>query len=380
VVVGVIIAATKSSCPFVSGMEGDQYRLQGEIYGGAIYPQLARHDYLPLRLSPAADHTLQVKISNELKERQYTDIAELWVINHDRDTKVIPDKDGNLYGISDPQSPKMATLSNGRDVSMELASAGDNRVLYFDDTSSNTGKNEVLLRFGKAAMQKKGRLLLSLKNSYFLDHLYGQLAKGLGSYYASYVHQQQQRSAADLLRWVKEQQIPLEVSVKTSNGWRPVADLNTIGPLANREVVVPMDLDAVEGEEVEVRLSSGFMFWEIDAVSMDFGRDDNFSVARSLPIMAKDELDRVEDGKYLDQPEIGNTATLTYAWKAPTDPSQVQSFVFHSKGYYEHIREFQGKPDMRFLQRFTHPNAFPVFAMEQWRSMRKEALSSMAIK
>ena len=33
-IVGIIIAATKSSCPFVSAYDGTQMKLQGEIYGG----------------------------------------------------------------------------------------------------------------------------------------------------------------------------------------------------------------------------------------------------------------------------------------------------------------------------------------------------------
>ena len=62
-VVAIIIAATKSSCPFVSAYDGDNFWLQGEIYGGAIYPQLARHDYLPLKMPPLKDGSLQVKLA-----------------------------------------------------------------------------------------------------------------------------------------------------------------------------------------------------------------------------------------------------------------------------------------------------------------------------
>ena len=75
-VAAVIIAATKSSCPFVSGYDGTQFALQGEIYGGSIYPQLARDDYMPLRLKPNSDNTFQVKISNELQENATEEIAK----------------------------------------------------------------------------------------------------------------------------------------------------------------------------------------------------------------------------------------------------------------------------------------------------------------
>src|SRR5207237_9778106 len=98
-VAAIIIVATKSSCPFVSANTGNEFELQGEIYGGAIYPQMARDDYMPLRMKPTAEGTLQVKISNELKEKQYTDFADLLLITHSENTKVLSDEKGNLYEI-----------------------------------------------------------------------------------------------------------------------------------------------------------------------------------------------------------------------------------------------------------------------------------------
>jgi hypothetical protein len=41
-----LIIAALTSCPFVSPYDGEEFSLQGEIYGGAVYPQLSRHDYI----------------------------------------------------------------------------------------------------------------------------------------------------------------------------------------------------------------------------------------------------------------------------------------------------------------------------------------------
>lgn len=109
---GIIILATKSFCPFVSAYNGDGVELQGEIYGGAIYPQMARHDYLPLKMTPLADGTLRVKISNELQEKQYTDFADLLVITHDKDTKVMVNEKGEFYSIASPKPPVSVSLNN----------------------------------------------------------------------------------------------------------------------------------------------------------------------------------------------------------------------------------------------------------------------------
>lgn len=382
--VGIIALATKSSCPFVSAYDGNQFSLQGEIYGGAIYPQLARYDFLPLKMTPFADSTLQLKISNELKEEQYTDLAELWVVTHSKKTKVLSDEKGNLYGLADLQSPVDAFL-NKKNVTASLLHPADNALLYMDDTSSADARNEVTIKFKKPGAVKKGKLVLALKNSYWLDLLYGELGKGFGSYYPTYIKQQRSKPAAELLKWTRDQQIPLEVSVKTTTGWKKVTGITTVGPLATRQMVIPIEMDEALNPVVEVRLSSGFMFWEIDYAAMDFTVEDEFTIQKLLPVKATDEgkkdvlaLLQKEDGQSLAQPQIGNVATIVYMTKVLPGVNETQSFFLKTKGYYIHIRDFKNKPDVPFLKQFIKPNAFPVYGMGLYKKIREENIRALA--
>jgi hypothetical protein len=385
VVVAIIIAATKSSCPFVSAYDGTDFSLQGEIYGGAIYPQLVRHDYLPLNISPYTDGSLQLKISNELKEHQYTDMAELWEITHDTNTKVFADEKGHLYSIQNPQTPTMAKLNETKDVTLPLQKSGDNTLLYMDDTTAANATNEVVMKFNKPTATKKAKLILSLKNSYFLDLLYGELAKGFGNYYNTYAKNQKQKPASELLLWTKEQQIPLEVSIKTTNGWKKVTDITTIGPLATRNIVVPIEVPETMDSFAEIKLSSGFMFWEIDYAALDYTNDHIFSLQKISPSKATDELGKNilpllqnEDATYLFQPDIGNTATIIYNTTPLIDASKKRTYILHSKGYYEHIRDFKTNPDFTFLKQFKQPNAFPLFGMRVYKKITSENIITMA--
>jgi len=260
IVAGLIILATKSSCPFVAAYDGNDFSLQGEIYGGAIYPQLSRLDYLPLKMTPLTDGSLQIKITNELKEKQFTDFARLWKITHPQKSKIMTDEKGNLFSITDPQSPVAATLNGNKDVLPALLKSADYNLIYMDDSSKADALNEVFLKFKKPVNTEKSKLVLSIKNSYWLDLLYGELAKGFGKYYSTYMNQQKKKPAEELLKWVKEQQLPLAISVKTDNGWQKAVSITTIGPLAFRETAVEVDLSAVNSDEVEIKLSSGFMF------------------------------------------------------------------------------------------------------------------------
>lgn len=383
-VVAIIIAATKSSCPFISAYTNNEFVLQGETYGGAIYPQLARDDYMPLRMTSTADNTLQLKISNELQEQQYTDFADLEVITHSEKIKVLADEKGNLYGIADPQSPVAAWTGNNKDALTPLLKKDDNTLLHFDDTLATDATNYVITKFNKPAGIQNGKLILAIKNSYWLDYLYGEMAKSFGSYYNTYVKKQYKKPAATLLQWAKDQKIPLEVSVKTKTGWQKMTDLTTIGPLATREIVVPLDLKNVEGSSVEIRLSSGFMFWEIDYAAIDFSEENNFSVETISPSVATDETGKdvlpllnKKDGIYLEQPVPGNCVTLEYKC-VPQRPNTTQTYILHTRGYYTHERDLKGSPNIAFLKQFKKPGGLASYSLELYKKFSTTTMQSLA--
>jgi len=384
-IAAIIYVATKSSCPFVSANTGNEFVFQGEIYGGAIYPQMARDDYMPLRMQRTLTGTLQLKISNELQERQYTDFADLLVVTHDKNAKVLADEKGNLYQVNNCESPVKAFTGNQPDALAPLLKAGDDRLLHFDDTlTSNANNNYLILQFNRPENSKACKLILSIKNTYWLDYLYGELAKGFGSYFTAYTKKQRKTPVAQLVKWTKDQKLPLQVEIKTKEGWQKITDITTIGPLATREIVVPVDLSNITSSSMEIRLSSGFMFWEIDYTGIDYSSTESFEVERILPSVATDEAGKnilsqlsKKDGIYLEQPVPGNMATLEYKCK-PETANTSRSYILHTKGYYEHVRHFKGKPDIAFLKQFKQPNAFPAYSLQLYKKFRTTSMEILA--
>lgn len=366
--------ALMSSCPFVSAYEGTDFTLQGEIYGGAIYPQLARNDYLPLQMTALKDGSLCLKISNELKERQFTDMAELWVINHPVSSRVFADENGNLHQVQTPASAVKALLNNAKDVTLQVAEPQDGLVVLMNDNSKPSGVNDLDLTFANDAMRTEGKLIITAKNSYFLDLLYGKVAEGLGNQYANYVADKKTKSAASLKKWVAEQNIPLTVSVKEDGEWKQVASLNTIGPLANRQMVVPFKLSGTSSEQVQFRLSCGFFFWEIDEVAIDFSENASMEVDKLSAYSAIDQHGKdvkqqlIEiDKNFLEQPSTGDFTTLSFLPKSPVKAGYTRSFILHANGYYEHIREYKNSPDLKFLSQFKFPGAMSKFGMSWYQ-------------
>ncbi len=168
------------------------------------------------------------------------------------------------------------------------------------------------------------------------------------------------------------QGIPLSVYIETENGWQFVDYFNSVGPLASRDLVMPVDVSKVKGDKVKLRLQCGFMFWEVDYAAMDFSDNIAVQVSRIAPENAMDEngkdvtsLLASTDKKYLVQPEAGNEVVVSYRSKASI-PGYMESAFLHSRGYYEYIREYKNKPDIAYLKSFREGGAFTRFSKEKY--------------
>jgi len=386
-VVGVISLALKSSCPFVSAYNGTEMQLQGEIYGGAIYPQLCRNDYIGLNMQPTPENTLRLQISNELKENQYTDLAELFVVTHDKNVKVVADEQGNLHSIAQPILPVTA-IANNKNAMQFIQTSNDDLSYKFDDTTATReSANALTLSFNKPANTQNAKLVLRLKNSYWLDMVYGKFTQGFGNQYATFMQNQRSAPVEKLYKWRQEQQLPLSIAVQTNDGWQTQQSLTTFGPLANRETAIPLDLNNVKDGKINIQLSTGFMFWEIDYAAIDFSNDASLQVTKLLPQKATDETGKdvkktlsKEDGNYLSQPLPGNATVIEYAYTPLNDNSKTQTYILHAKGYYEHVRNYTNTADLNFLQQFKQPSALSNYSMTLYKQTVNTNINTLVKK
>lgn len=176
-----------------------------------------------------------------------------------------------------------------------------------------------------------------------------------------------------LQQWTHDQQLPLTVSILTNRGWQVQQQLTTFGPLASRQIVLPLDLSNT-GDLIQLQLSSGFMFWELDYAAIDCTTDALFNVEKLLPEAAIDEagsnvtqLITAKDEQYLAQPVPGNAAVITYRYAPVHNAGLTQSYFLHARGYYEHVREYPGKPDLTFLEQFKKPAALSKYSRQLFK-------------
>lgn len=373
VLVGVIVALTKSSCPFVYSNDGENYVFEGELYPGAIRSKLERDDYMLLRNLKPKDGLYSIKVSNELKEIQYTNLLHLIAIKHDKNVKVLLDSKGNAHTISHLNSPSKL-LVNDLPADIKPFIENDDIAYQFNENMVNEDQlNNAVLEFEKPKNVVSGKLVLTARNSYWLDYLYGKFNEKMGTYFNEFQRKQENVSAEKSMEWMLNQGIPLGIYVKNSTGWQLVCYENVTGPLAKREIVVPIEFEKSGENKISIKFESGFMFWEIDYAGIDYSENQSIQISYIKPKQALDEEGNnvtnelvAADDKYLLQSKIGSVTTVDFKVSEPETATTTTTVFLKNRGYYTYIRNYKGKPDFAELKTFREKGAFTRFSKETY--------------
>ncbi|MEE4176093.1 MAG: hypothetical protein V2I46_01145 [Bacteroides sp.] len=373
----IILLIFKDSCPFIYVFDGEEYAFAGEIFSGAIQPQLERHDYLQLPLPEKQSEVFQMKITNEIKEIQHTNLLELWVFDHPEGVEIITDKYGNLHTVSSLQEPGTVKSLSGKDIQSLVGKqdsfvyVGGNPLEPLDITDG------MILEFEKPEAVKNAKLVIRAKNSFLLDYSLNRFHELFGNAYHNWQARQQKASAEQLKQWTIDQNIPLSVFIQRNNEWEFVDYYNIAGPMAFKDDVLSIPLDLADDDPLRIKLEYGTYFWEVDYVGVDFS--DNVPVTKHVvplqsainqlgedvgPLLAAD------DDLYYDQPEIGDEAVVRFVLPPVTDDGR--SVILHSKGHYEVIRDPSGRPQRQYLQTFREPGQFNRFTIEHLQALARE--------
>jgi len=370
-VVTAIIALTKSSCPFVYSNDGEAYIFEGELYPGAIKSKLERDDFLLLKKLKSKDGKYSIQVSNELKEKQYTNLVQLIEVKHNKGYGVLIDNKGIFHTISKLEAPKIGAT---KDATVNSILFKDNIPYMFNNMESDeNGLNHLILDFDKPKEVSYGKLVLTAKNSYWLDFMYGKFNEKFGTYFDEFQRKQESVSAKKSNQWMLDQGIPLGVYVKTLDGWKLVEYVNVVGPLSNRDIVIPINFDTVNSNTIQIKLECGFMFWEIDYAAMDFSENNSIEVTYLSPSKAFDEQGRdlklqltATDNLYLEQPTIGNVATIEFEATDFTNADMKKTLFLKNRGYYTYIRNYSGEPNFAELKLFREKGAFTKYSKKEY--------------
>lgn len=370
---GALLASslTFTSCPFLYVQDGENYKFVGEIFGGAIGQNLCRNDYLPLPALQAKNGFYHLQVKNELEERQYIDLLQLVSVQHPIGTRVLMDQGGQVHLLGNEQLPIRAQTFDNVDILFTLQSKTNYFYSFNNEESSSNG---VFLTFKKPQGSQTANLVLNVKNNLWVDHVLNEYFSKFGNKFDSWMEQQAKIPVEDRLQNIRNGDLPLSVYLKKQGQWEKIEELNAVGPLALKELLIPLNLSGIDSDEIEIKLESGFMFWDLDYAAMDFtpASPMQLFITHLDPISALDSANqdqtrvlKAADQNYLEQKSIGESITLRYPL-APTLEGMNQSFFLQSRGYYELIRKFKGSPQFEELNQLKVPGAFSDFSRKEY--------------
>ncbi len=373
-VILLIALLTKQSCPFIYSYSNNDYHFTGEIYSGCIQPPLERNDYLKLPVNDPENDQYYLRIVNEVREIQHTNLMELWVYDHPRNMEVMVDKYGHGHTVCEQVAPQRATDLAGNDI-LKLISRRDS--LFYASTFSPDEQpvtDGIVLEFPNPAASREADLTIRAKNSFVLDYMIGRFHDQFGDVYHKFAKRQQKAPAGQLIRWSLDQNIPLSLSVERNGAWQKVDYFNIAGPMAMKDDVLQIPLDGREGDPLRVKLEFGNYFWEIDYAALDCAKDSLID-CRVIPLTSATDqkgrdvthLLRKDDNRYYVQPSVGDQAAVTFL--LPPTAGESRTIYLHSKGWYQILRDPHGKPDLEYLRTFRQPGQFNRFVNEEIKRM-----------
>jgi hypothetical protein len=368
-IMAIIVLIFKQSCPFVYSFDGESYHFEGEIFSGAIQPGLERYDYLRLgNLKPAGD-LYSLKITNEIKEIQHINLAQLKVVDHPAGTEVLMDKYGTVHTLKEPVAASEVLTLTGMPVG-EMTGIADGIAYPFNSVATTDATLDgVILQFPLPENPSEGKLIIRAKNSLWLEHVFTEFHAMFGGMYNAFNRKEAKRPAAEMRDLMFSQGVPLAVYIEKNGEWVFTDFYEVAGPMAFRDDVLSLDLSELEGEQVRIKLETGFMFWELDYAALDFSPD---IPLQATTISALDAIDengtdvsaaiRSDDGSYYVQPEIGNEALVTFP--VPEYTAESRTVFLESKGYYTILRDQKGSAEWKTLRSFRDPGRMPQFSKE----------------
>jgi hypothetical protein len=362
---------TQFSCPLIYSWDGESWRLDSGTFGGAIFEPLERTDIDGLDHVAAIDHTVRLRLANELNETDHIDGVELWAVDHAPGTEVVPDGSGTLHLAGGLSAPITAVDDHGRDV---LATLRD--VDGWGWESSPTGRDTarvddvrsfVELAFHRPPGAQEATLVVHGNNTPWASWLMNEWITGHGSETdAWYASLNADAPTAQALGEALAREAFLSVSTGGANGWTLQGLVWEAGPeIAKRQAHRLRFPD--DGEPVaRVRLESVPLYWNLDqvAISWSIGESAEPVTTRLLPASATFERDGRDvraalaaiDGDRLSL-ETGESVELRF--DVPPVPEGLErSYLAATTGWYRiHGTPREGAPLPELARVGTEPLA-----------------------
>lgn len=360
------------NCPRVYMNDGEKLVLTNTLFTGAKAPQLERFDFKQLPDYFPNSTQVSLNIANEQNEIQFTNMVEILAVTHPANIAVLVDKSGVFHSISSPITPT-DVLDNDNLNQLSLLKEAD-EASYLFNSNNLTNLSAITMKF-PGSPDGNGKLILRAKNSKWSGYVYNEFNKLFGENHEKWVEKNKNKSKEDRESWMRQEGIKMLVDVKTPSGWKQVDELELVGESNYNSIV--LNLKSLPKDAVEIRLRSGFMFWELDYVAMDYSEDIALDFTTIKPTSAigsngKDYKESLanDDQNYMDHLEK-NTSTTVVFDGLPLTQNMQRTLILKSKGYYVSQEKYTGKTQRQELMKFKNPGELSRYSKKLYTDFYK---------
>jgi hypothetical protein len=319
--------------------------LEAEGFSYSVAPLFEARDLDRLRARPDSEGRVRLEVRNEAFETHYINHLELLEAAHRPGEYIAPDHEGTPIAVSGEIRPRVARDRTGRNV-VDVIGEADGRTYstapsVMSRVSTKDMDDWIELTFDVTQPGDSAALVFRLRNSLLntvllYDVMLGD--PGARSIDWQAEHLSRIGPAVELGAWYAKH-MGLAVELWRNGSWIPVARVKDSGPVAWKEVVVPVP--AGTSGELRVRLRFPADNWRIDRITLA-QRMSRPSV-RVLPLdlvtglNGADESDArasmlSNDERYL-QTQAGQAFIAQWQVGQGT-PGLERTFLLASQGYY----------------------------------------------
>lgn len=346
--IGVIIVATKESCPFVYSYIDGKYVFDAEPLGGATSMVLERTEYSRMEHLKEVNNKYKIMVRNEVEETQYINEMSLLCIKHDPDKQVYPGINGNFYQIKDPIKPLAAFDEKGTDLK---------KVVSYDDQlfwQTKMPVNSYLLNknyrqtltfvFPKPDTAKTVKLIINAGTSLWGSRMIKEMLQLYGNYIDTWYSKINQKGMEyyQMMNFINSEELyQLKIYVKNNNSWIEKSLINGGGPLISETRVYNLDISDIKGDSLIIKCNPPYGFWTVNYTAVEYNYFSTPAV-ETIPLIEAiansrtDIKDKIisSDSIYQVMPNVGDQFFAVY--KAEGNNNEIANCYFlKTTGYYK---------------------------------------------
>jgi hypothetical protein len=379
--VGLVMSSM--SCPHVYSSDGSGWTLDAEPFSGAIARSAMTTDYSTLgHIRPTGGY-YAIRYVNESEEIEFTDEVRLVTVDHEGSVTIVPGPDGELVSLGDVRPPFFARSRTGEDLLKRMNGAGElfwegNPDIPYADPSKP--REEIHLKFQRPAGAGSAKLILKGQNTLWGFHIMVDFMTKFGSLAKKKLDKMNDdpRGKEKVESFMKKFGVWIEVLVRKDGAWQRAGYIRESGPSVAKTQVFRIDLSAVTGETVEVKLRWAPLFWSILGLGMDFTEDgSNLVVNEESPHSAVDSrqgdiraIVLEKDGAFY-KTHKGDEALMTFEQPAMPEGAWKRTVILKTSGYYNLVfSKSQEGSTLEKMNLILKKKGIDVYSLEQLKRFK----------